>query len=104
MMKCQGGQDHEPQYLAAAPSILCWTPEHYHLLMVTFPSITITLLGVPLLYAHVLFWRIPREGFRSPKLWNNYGFVYSRFEERYHYWEVPYQLEAPSLTNSTPTL
>ena len=48
----------------------------------------IYLVGVPVTYAYVLFRLVPKRGKDDKVVEHNYGFIYSRFEDDWYFWEV----------------
>ncbi|KAL3916594.1 MAG: hypothetical protein SGPRY_006751, partial [Prymnesium sp.] len=85
MLKCS---KNEPSFLVASPSMLCWEGEHLSLLPLAAASTFFYLVGVPCLYAHVMFQLVPRLGLHHRELQADYGFLWLRFEEKYYWWEL----------------
>jgi len=75
-------------YLNAAPSITCWEGEHLEIIGLDTIPILIYVIGVPLLYAVILFKMVPQHGFRDKRLQATFGFIWSRFESEVYWWEA----------------
>ena len=75
------------QFLVAAPSIPCWGDEHRILVIIAAVVLPFFLLFVPLLYCFILFGIVRRKGPNHPVSVRHFGFLYTRFEKQYYWWE-----------------
>ena len=85
---CEGDPEKGELYLRANPAIRCWEGEHLILVAVDMLAIIVYFVISPSSYFYVLGHLYPRLGRNHPRLFANFGFIYSRFEERMYYWEV----------------
>eukprot|EP00966_Prymnesium_polylepis_P151708 3504894-Prymnesium_polylepis.1 len=76
------------QYLRAQPSIVCWQGQHTTLAAVGIVGLMFYLIGVPALYFYVLFVRLKKRGLDDKRNMALFGFLYSRFEPQYYWWEI----------------
>eukprot|EP00966_Prymnesium_polylepis_P029744 690779-Prymnesium_polylepis.4 len=75
-------------YLRAAPSITCWEGEHLGILALDIVPLCIYVLGVPVVYAIILFRMVPLRGMDDARLNSTFGFIWSRFEPEVYWWEA----------------
>jgi hypothetical protein len=88
LLQCESAGDGSKPYLAADPTLPCWEGTHAKIMGLNVISLLLYVLLVPLGYAYILFRRCPKEGLRSPRLYNVFGFLWGRFEDRCYWWEV----------------
>ena len=87
MYSCTEGSDGEV-FLSASPAIPCWEGEHLTLAILNAVAFFVYLIATPLFYVYVLFVLVPRHGLSDRRLNANFGFVWSRFEEKFYWWEA----------------
>jgi len=74
-------------YLVADPSITCWEGGHIPLVFAGLLALPFFLIGIPMLYAYILFGIVRTRGPDHPVVSKHYGFLYSRFEPQFFWFE-----------------
>ena len=72
-----------PMYLVNDPSLTCWSGKHVALLVPGILGLLLFLVGVPALYAYILFGVVRVRGREDPICKQHFSFLYYRFEPDY---------------------
>ena len=88
MLVCIKDGANDRHFLRADPNVTCWEGDHVWFSLAAVVGVVVYLIGVPALFAHVLFWRIPASGLSNQRTLALFGFLYTRFEPKVWYWEL----------------
>ena len=74
--------------LRVDPTLTCWEGTHLKMFGANIGAMLLYFVLVPFTYFYVLFRLVPARGLENERLKANFGFLWSRFEDRCYWWEV----------------
>jgi len=68
--------------------VICWEGEHLAMIALDVVAILTYFVATPCMYVYIFFHLIPRYGLDDPRMRANFGFIWTRFEQRCYWWEL----------------
>jgi len=75
-------------FLSAGPEVLCWQSSHYGMVASSVLSLLINIVGLPLVLFFIVYYSKKHTLMHQPRFFRAFGWIYSRYEMDYSYWET----------------